>query len=105
MAKGSEDHMKRWKGILATAALMLGITGGAFAEEQRWGDRRDSDGAYAQRYERNRNYNRIYSRNDRNRDRDGDRDDRGYWRQPRDRDNRDRDQSRRDRHDRGPDRD
>jgi len=55
-AKGSEDHMKGWKWILATAALMIGITGGAFAQEQRWGDRRDTDGAFAQRYESNRNY-------------------------------------------------
>jgi hypothetical protein len=95
--------MKHWKWILATAALMIGITGGAFAEDQRWVGRRDTNAAYAQRYERNRNYNRNYSRNDSYRD--GDRDDQGYWRQRRARDNRDQVQSRRDRHDRGRDRD
>ena len=93
--------MKRWKWILATAALMIGITGGAFAENQRWVDRSDTNGAYAQRYERNRNYNRNYSRNDSYRDRD----DQGYWRQRRVRANWDQVQSRRDRHDRGRDRD
>jgi len=93
--------MKRWKWILTTAALMIGLTGGAFAEEQRRGDRADTDGAYAQRYERNRNYTRI--QNDSYRD--GDRDDQGYWRQRGFRDNRDQVQSHRDRHDRGRDRD
>ena len=93
--------MKRWKWILATAALMIGITGGAFAESQRWVDRRDTNAAYAQRYERNRNYNRNYSRNDSYRDSD----DQGYWRQRRVRDNRNQVQSGRDGHDRGRDRD
>jgi hypothetical protein len=97
--------MKRWKWILATAALMIGVTGGAFAEEQRGNDRRDTDEVYAQRYERNRNYNRKYSRNDSYRDRDGDRDDQGNWRQRQNRDNRDQDHFRRDGRDRGPDRD
>ena len=93
--------MKHWKWILATAALLIGITGGAFAEDQRWVDRRDTNAAYAQRYERNRNYNRNYSRNESYRDSD----DQGYWRQRRVRANWDQVQSRRDRHDRGRDRD
>jgi hypothetical protein len=93
--------MKRWKWILAPAALMIGITGSAFAEDQRWVDRRDTNDAYAQRYERNQNYNRNYSRNDSYRDSD----DQGYWRQRRVRDNRNQVQSGRDGHDRGRDRD
>ena len=97
--------MKRLKWILATAALMIGITGGAFAEQQRWSDPRDNGRAYAQRYEGNRNYNQTYARNDGYRDRDGDRDDQGYWRQRVQRDNRDQNRSHRDRHDRGHDRD
>jgi hypothetical protein len=99
--------MKGWKWILATAALMIGVTGGAFAQEQRWSDRRDrdTDGASAQRYESNQNYNRRYSRNDSYRRRDGDRDDQGYWRQSRDRDNRNQDRSGRDRQERERDRD
>ena len=92
--------MNRWKWMLATAALMIGLTGGAFAEEQHWGNRRDSDDTYTQRYQRNRDYNRYYGRNDGYRDRDGDRDDRGYWRQSWHRDYRDQDQSHRDRDDR-----
>jgi hypothetical protein len=90
--------------MLATVALMIGVTGGAFAEEQHWGNRGDTDGAYTQRYERNWwNYPRNYRRNDSYRDRDGDRDDQGYWREPR-HDYRDQDQSRHDR-DRGRGRD
>ena len=46
--------MKRLKWILATAALMIGITGGAFAEQQRWSDPRDARSPYAQTYEGNR---------------------------------------------------
>jgi hypothetical protein len=92
--------MERWKWILATAALMIGVTGGAFAEEQRGRNFRDNDNrVYAQRYERDRNYTRNHSRNDSYRDRDGDRDDRGYS-QYRDRDNRDHDQFRRDHNER-----
>jgi hypothetical protein len=74
--------------MLATVALMIGVTGGALAEEQR---------GITQRSERNWNYPRNYRRNDSYRDRDGDRDDQGYWRRPRHRDYRDQDQSRHDR--------
>ena|SRR6476661_11167038 len=97
--------MERWKWILATAALMLGVTGGAFAQEQRGGNFRDDDNReYAQRYERDQNYTRNHSRDDSYRDRDGDRDDRGHS-QYRDRDNRDHDQFRRDHNERARDRD
>ena len=76
--------MKRWKTIFATGALVLAVTGGAFAESHDRDDRRyrDDRAYYAQRYDR-------------------DRDDRGWYAQ-RDRDGRnryDRD------HDRGRDRD
>ena len=51
--------MERWKWVLATAALMIGVTGGAFAEEQRGGNFRDNGNrVYAQRYEHDRNYTR-----------------------------------------------
>jgi len=97
--------MERWKWILATAALMIGVTGGAFAQDQRVGNFRDDDNReYAQRYERDQNYTRNHSRNDSYRDRDGDRDDRGHS-QYRDRDNRDHDQFRRDHNERARDRD
>lgn len=91
--------MKRWKWMLATAALTVGLTGGALAEEQHWGDRRDPDGAYAQRYNRDWNYHRNYHRTDGY----GDRDSLGNWRRERHRDYRDHDQFRRDRDDRGRD--
>ena len=95
--------MRRWKWMLATAALMVGLAGGAFAEEQHWGDRRGSEGTYTQRDRGDWNYNRNYGRNNSYRNRDGDRDDQGYWRQSQHRDYRDQGQFPRDRDDRGRD--
>ena len=89
--------MKRWKWMLTTAALMLALASGAFAEEH---GRRGNDGAYTQGYEGVSNYGRNYHRNDSYRSRDGDRDDAGHWRQAWHRDYRDHDRFRRDRDDR-----
>ena len=72
---------------------MVGLTGGAFAEEQRWRDRREPDGAYPQGYNREWNHNRYYHRSE------GDREDHGRWPQSRHRDYRA--QFRRDGDDRG----
>ena len=77
--------MKRWKSVIATGALVLAITGGAFAESHDRDDRRDRDdrGKYAQRYDHDRDNRGWYTR----------RDDREAW-QRRNRDDRDRDRDR-----------
>jgi len=96
--------------------LALGLSAGAFAQDQRWDNGRNRDGTvYTQRDGRDRaqTWNNGYrdnddrTRNDGYRDRDDgyrDRDDRGVYR---DRDDRYRnhDRGRRDRDDRGRDRD
>lgn len=101
--------MKRGKWIMATAALALGLSAGAFAQDQPRYDGRGRDAArYAERDDRggvqtwNNNYRDDGDRY-RYRDRDRDRYDRDH--QTRDRDHRDRDHVRRDRDDRGRDRD
>ena len=74
--------MKRWKSVVATGALMLAITGGAFAESHDRDDRRvrDERAWYAQRYDHDRDDRGWYAR----------RDDRDFWQ----RDHRDRDHDR-----------
>ena len=90
------------KSIIGTLALAIGLSAGAFAQDQyRQRDRARNDAAYNQRYSRdgddawNNNYR---DRDDRERDRDRDRRDRddAY---SRDRHNRDRDNRRGDRDD------
>lgn len=87
--------MKGWKSIVATGALVLAITGGAFAESHDRDDRRDRDDRayYAQRYDHDRDDRGWYAHRDQ--------DDRGSWTngyRDRDRD-RDRDHRRGDRDD------
>jgi hypothetical protein len=107
--------MKRSKWIVATAALAIGLSAGAFAENQPQRDRRDDDNVrYTQQYNRERDgaWNNGYrdngyrdyrdSRGNSYRDVDHDRDD---GRRVRNRDHSDRDHGRRDRDDRGRDRD
>lgn len=80
--------MKRWKSLLATGALLLAISGGAFAESHDRDDRRDRDdrGQYVQRYDHDhdRDDHGWYAR----------RDDRGFWQRER-REDRDHDRDRR----------
>jgi hypothetical protein len=113
IGKDLEGYMKRGKWIVAMAVLTLGLSAGAFAQEQRWDNGRNRDGyVYNQRDTRDRAqvWNDGYRDND---DRDRvwnnsyrDRDDHYRERddQHRDRDHHDRDRDRRDRDDRGRDR-
>jgi len=80
--------MKRWKSILTTTALVLAVTGGAFAESHDRDDRKDRDDRayYAQRYDHDRDDRGWYAHHDR--------DDRRFW-DRRDRDDRDRDRDHR----------
>jgi hypothetical protein len=80
--------MKRWKSFLATGALVLAVTGGAFAESRDPDDRRDRDNRayYAQRYDHDRD-DRAWSAH-------RDRDDHRFW-DRRDRDDRDHEQDHR----------
>lgn len=103
--------MKRFKWILATAALAVGLTGGLFAQDQgRARDRdnnnrtvysqrqsRDDDGARNNGYRNGSFYRNDSDRNYRSQDRDRD----GDAYRTRNRDHRDRDYQRRDRDDRG----
>ena len=98
--------MKRGKRIVAMALLTLGLSAGAFAQEQRWDNGRNRDGYVYQRDNRDR----AQARNDGYRDND-DRD-RAWNNSYRDRDHHyresdhpDRDHGRKDRDDRGRDRD
>ncbi|HYL95920.1 MAG TPA: hypothetical protein VET69_08960 [Terriglobales bacterium] len=86
--------MKGGKWMVATALLALGVSGGAFAQEQRWDNGRNRDGYVYQRDNRDR----AQARNDGYRDND-DRD--RAWNNS----YRDRDRGCRDRNDRGRDRD
>lgn len=100
--------MKRGKWIVATAALALGLSAGAFAQDQSRYEGREGDAArYTQRDNRDRAqaWNNNYRHDgDRYSYRDSrDRYDRDH--QMRDRDHHDRDHGRRDRDDRGRDRD
>jgi len=102
--------MKRGKWIVATAALALGLSAGAFAQDQsRYNDRDGDAGRYTQRDNRDRaqawnnNYRDDGDRYSYRDSRDRDRNDRDH--QMRNRDHRDRDHGRRDRDDRGRDRD
>jgi hypothetical protein len=106
-----EGHMKRFKWILATAALAVGLSGALFAQDQGWVRGRDNNNrtVYSQHQSRdddgarNNGYrNRSYYRdgNEKNyRSQDRDRDGDAY--RTRNRDHRDRDYQRRDRDDRG----
>ena len=102
--------MKPGKKMAATAALAIGLSAGAFAQDQAWQARDRNRTVYSQRDTRDRaqawdnNYRGDgdrYSDRD-SHDRDGDRYARD--RQRRDRDHHDRDHARRDRDDRGRDR-
>jgi hypothetical protein len=103
--------MKRGKWIAATAALAIGLSAGAFAQDQARQGRDRNRTVYSQRDTRDRTQvwnNNYRGDGDRYSDRDGhdryrDRYDRDH--QMRDRDHRDRDHARRDRDDRGRDRD
>ena len=104
--------MKCGKWIVGTAALALGLSAGAFAQDHPRYDGRDGDAArYTQRdnHDRAPAWNNDYRADgDRYSYRDGDRDrrdrhDRDH--RMRDRDHHDRDHARRDRDDRGRDRD
>jgi hypothetical protein len=111
-----EGYMKRGKWIVATAMLALGLSAGAFAENQPSDGGGNREGAfYTQRDTRGRaqawnngyrdNDDRDRIRNNRYGDRDDsyrDRDD--HDRQARNRDHGDRDHGRKDRDDRGRDR-
>jgi hypothetical protein len=106
--------MKRSKWVVAMALLALGLSGGAFAQEQRWDNGRNRDGyvynqpdargraqtwndGYRDNDDRDRAWNNSYrDRDDRYRDRDDHDRDRGHH--DRDRDRRDRDDRGRDRH-------
>ena len=85
--------VRKW--IIATAALAIGLSAGAFAENQQWGKGRDdNESVYTQRYSDHHYYARNNSYGDRERQRNGgDRD-------MQNRDHRDRDHGRRDGDDR-----
>lgn len=105
--------MKRFKGMLAIAAVSVGLSGAMFAQDQgRYGVRDDNnravysprqagerEGAWNNGYRNGDNYRMDRDRDDRGRDRDWDRD--AY--RTRNREHRDRDHQRRDRDDRGRD--
>jgi hypothetical protein len=101
--------MKCGKWIGGTAALALGLSAGAFAQDHPRYDGRDGDAArYTQRDNRDRApaWNNDYRADgDRYSYRDGDRDRHDRDHRMRDRDHHDRDHARRDRDDRGRDRD
>jgi hypothetical protein len=104
--------MKRGKWIAATAALAIGLSAGAFAQDQAWQGRDRNRNVYSQRDTRDRAQawnNNYRGDGDRYSDRDSHDRDRDHYvfrdRQTRDRDHRDRDHARRDRDDRGRDRD
>lgn len=109
--------MKRGKWVMATA-LALGLSAGAFAQNQSWDygrnrddaiysqrDARDRAGAWSNGYREDDDRGRAQAWNNSYGDRDDhyrDRDD--HDRQARNRDHHDRDHARRDRDDRGRDR-
>jgi hypothetical protein len=85
--------VRKW--IMATAALAIGLSAGAFAENQQWSKGRDDNrSVYTQRYSNYHDYTRDNKYRDQDRERNsGDRD-------MRNRDHRDRDLGRRDGDDR-----
>ena len=86
--------MKAPKWFLATAALAVTLSTGAFADSPRWDRGRDhNDYTYAQQYQYRNEYRDAYRDHDRDRDRDRNRvrDDRGHGRHDRDNRRTDRD--------------